>query len=90
SRTYIYLANGISKLELALGICMYQNDIGGLSSKRKFGKKMDVSFKMNGRFVQASNGHRKPKGRIKQNRLQNLYFMAMEAGIGKCSGFLSP
>ena len=69
---------------------MYQNDIGGLSSKQKFGKKTDVSFKINGRFVRASNGHRKSKGWIKRNRLQNLYFMAMVAGIGKCSGFLSP
>jgi hypothetical protein len=45
---------------------------------------------MDGRFVRASNGHRKSKGRMKQNRLQNLYFMTMVAGIGKCSGLLSP
>jgi hypothetical protein len=84
------LANGISKLELALGTCVYRNDIGGFGSKRNFSEKTDASFKINGHFMRASNGHRKSKGRIKRNRLQNLYFMTMVAGIGKCSGFLSP
>ena len=46
SQTYIYLAIGISKLELALGTCVYQNDIGGFSSKRKFSEKTDASFKI--------------------------------------------
>jgi hypothetical protein len=84
------LAIGISKLELALGIRIYQNDISVSGIKRTFSKKVSGSFRVNGRFVRASDGHQKLKGKMKRSRLQSLYFMTLVAGIGKCSGFLSP
>jgi hypothetical protein len=69
---------------------MYQSNICASKVKRKFSKKKGNSLRVGERFIQANNGHRKLKGRIRQNQLQSLYFVTMVAGIGKCSGLLSP